>query len=116
MIYGIGIDAVDIARFKSIVERRGDKFLKRLFTPAELGYCMNKKRPEAHLSARFAAKASVLKALGSASMGGFSMIEIRRDSLGRPRASGSILEGLKVNISLAHEKGLAIAEAIVEKD
>lgn len=114
MIYGIGIDAVDVDKFRSAVERRGDKLLKRLFTPAELEYCMGKKRPEAHLCARFAAKVSVLKALGTPMS--FRKIEIKRESGGRPCASGSILEGFRVSISLAHEKGLAVAEAVVEKE
>ena len=56
-----GVDLVEIARVKRMLTRYGDRFLERVFTPAEILYCQA--RP-AELAARFAAKEAVSKALG----------------------------------------------------
>jgi holo-[acyl-carrier protein] synthase len=56
-----GVDLVEISRIKRILTRYGDRFLERVFTPAETLYC--RARP-AELAARFAAKEAVSKALG----------------------------------------------------
>lgn len=57
-----GIDIVDIERFSGTVERHGDHFLDRVFTPKEL---MEVGHKIISLSARFAAKEAVTKALGT---------------------------------------------------
>ena len=56
-----GVDLVEIARFKRVLARHGDRFVARVFTPAEVLYCRG--RPS-ELAARFAAKEAVSKALG----------------------------------------------------
>ncbi|RLC69711.1 MAG: holo-[acyl-carrier-protein] synthase [Chloroflexi bacterium] len=56
-----GVDLIEIARVERILTRYGDRFLERVFTPAEIAYC--RARP-AELAARFAAKEAVSKALG----------------------------------------------------
>ena len=56
-----GVDLIEIARVERALERHGDRFLKRVFTPAEILYC-RARLPE--LAARFAAKEAVAKALG----------------------------------------------------
>jgi holo-[acyl-carrier protein] synthase len=56
-----GVDMVEIARVKRVLARHGDRFLARVFTPAEVLYCRGR-LPE--LAARFAAKEAVSKALG----------------------------------------------------
>ena len=65
MIKGIGIDLVEIDRFKKAIKRQGKKFLERVFTPAEINYCLNKRLPYPHFAARFAAKEAFLKAIGT---------------------------------------------------
>ena len=57
----VGVDLVEITRVKRAVERGGDRFLLRVFTPAEVAYCRGR---SAELAARFAAKEAVSKALG----------------------------------------------------
>ncbi len=57
----VGIDLIEIPRIARAVERYGDRFLERIFTPAELLYT-RRRVPE--LAARFAAKEAVAKALG----------------------------------------------------
>ena len=56
-----GVDLIEIARVERILTRYGNRFLERVFTPAEILYC--RARP-AELAARFAAKEAVSKALG----------------------------------------------------
>jgi holo-[acyl-carrier protein] synthase len=57
----IGVDLIEIARVERVLTRYGDRFLERVFTPAEVLYC-RARLPE--LAARFAAKEAVSKALG----------------------------------------------------
>ena len=57
----IGVDLIEIIRVERMLTRYGDRFLERVFTPAEILYC--RARP-AELAARFAAKEAVAKALG----------------------------------------------------
>jgi holo-[acyl-carrier protein] synthase len=56
-----GVDLIEIARVDRMLARYGDRFLERIFTPAEILYCRGR-LPE--LAARFAAKEAVSKALG----------------------------------------------------
>ena len=56
-----GVDLIEIARVDRVLTRYGDRFLERVFTPAEVLYCRGR-LPE--LAARFAAKEAVSKALG----------------------------------------------------
>lgn len=114
MIYGIGIDAVDVARFKIAMSRWGRKLSDRLFTAGELSYCMGKRNPEVHLAARFAAKTSFIKALGKAVT--YKDIEIERDTAGRPGLKVKGLEkGLRLSLSITHDNGMSLAETIIEK-
>lgn len=65
-ILGHGIDLVETARLRKLVEAHGDHFLDRCFTPTEQAYAAsNKKRYYEHLSGRFAAKEAILKVLGT---------------------------------------------------
>lgn len=68
-----GVDLIEIARVERILERYGDRFLERVFTPAEVLYCQARPR---ELAARFAAKEAVAKALG------VGMRMIARDGIG----------------------------------
>jgi holo-[acyl-carrier protein] synthase len=56
-----GVDLIEIARVERMLSRYGDRFLARVFTPAEILYCRGR---TAELAARFAAKEAVSKALG----------------------------------------------------
>lgn len=118
MLYGVGIDLVEIPRFKRAMERWGEGFYGRLFTATELSYCMAQRYPEQHLAARFAGKVSFFKALGRHLP--FKSVEVLRDASGRPYirvAAGAGLDaGLRFNISISHFGDLGIAETIVEKE
>lgn len=64
-IVGLGIDATDIPRVAALVERYGDRFLRRVFTDGEIAYCTRRRNPVPHLAGRFAAKEAAMKALGT---------------------------------------------------
>ena len=64
-IIGIGIDATDLPRVADLVERYGDRFLRRVFTEGEIAYCTKRRNPVPHLAGRFAVKEAAMKALGT---------------------------------------------------
>ena len=63
-ILGHGIDLVSIPRIRDILERQGEHFRARVFTPVERAYCERMQDPAPHFAARFAAKEAFAKALG----------------------------------------------------
>ncbi|MBI5886709.1 MAG: holo-ACP synthase [Deltaproteobacteria bacterium] len=115
MIHGVGIEIVDIERFRLVMERGGQRFLERLFTRSELDYCMRQRRPHEHLAARFAAKVSVIKAAGAALSLRVRDIEVVRGAGNRPevRVTG-LCTGFTVAVSISHDGGLGVAQAIIE--
>jgi holo-[acyl-carrier protein] synthase len=64
-IIGLGLDATDVDRIAATMERYGERFLRRVFTDAEIAYCMRKKIAAIHFAGRFAAKEAGMKALGT---------------------------------------------------
>jgi holo-[acyl-carrier protein] synthase len=64
MIYGLGIDLVKVPRLTAAIERYGERFLNRVFTPQEIAYCQGKRRRDSAFALRFAAKEAFAKALG----------------------------------------------------
>ncbi len=120
-----GVDLVEIARVERIVERYGERFFRRVFTPAEIWYCRGR-TPE--LAARFAAKEAVSKALGvgvrmMARDGiAWQEVEVVGDERGKPivRLYGSAAEraarlGLtEWAISLSHTREYAIAFVVAQ--
>lgn len=63
-IYGIGVDAVDIERFRAVLARRPG-LVNRLYTEDELHYAYKASDPTQRLAARFAAKEAAAKAMGT---------------------------------------------------
>ena len=57
-----GVDIIEIPRIARVLERYGQRFLRRIFTPGEIEYC--RERPP-NLAGRFAAKEASMKALGN---------------------------------------------------
>jgi holo-[acyl-carrier protein] synthase len=64
-IIGLGVDATDIHRIAATIERYGERFLQRIFTPGEIAYCARRRFPAIHFAGRFAAKEAAMKALGT---------------------------------------------------
>ena len=125
MILGIGTDLMEIARIRASVERFGDRFLHRVYTPWEIAYCRRKRHGAAEsLAARFAAKEAGAKALGTGISRGviWTEMEVRNEPGGRPvlHWSGRAAEQaramgvLRTQLSLTHSRELAMAVVIVE--
>ncbi|GAC1644637.1 MAG: holo-[acyl-carrier-protein] synthase [Acidobacteriaceae bacterium] len=72
MIVGTGIDLCEVPRILASIERFGDRFLRRCFTPSEIAYCQSKANSAERFAARFAAKEAAMKALGTGFSGGVS--------------------------------------------
>jgi len=84
---GIGIDTVEVERFRrALVKRPG--IAARLFTPAEEAYGRRQRDPAERLAARFAAKEAVMKALG-VGLGAFAFrdVEVVKAPSGAPSLS-----------------------------
>lgn len=125
MIFGVGIDIIEVSRIEKQLSRGDDRFQRRLFTDREIAYCERKKFKGLHYAARFAAKEAFLKALGTGLGGGLSWkdVEIVNNEAGKPtlRLDGKarlLAEGLGLtglHVSLTHVKDTAAAVVIIEK-
>jgi holo-[acyl-carrier protein] synthase len=120
MALSTGVDIVELDRIQKALERHGDRFLARIYTPEEI-LRYRDRLPE--LAARFAAKEAISKALGvglnhiSAYGIGWQDAEVLPDPLGKPfvRLSGRAQalaeeQGLRQwSISLSHSHDYAVA-------
>ena len=66
MIVGTGIDIAEVPRIRQSIERFGQRFLQRIYTPGEMRYCDSKANRMERYAARFAAKEAAMKALAPA--------------------------------------------------
>jgi holo-[acyl-carrier protein] synthase len=124
MIVGTGIDVCEVARIAASIQRFGDRFLRRVFTPAEIRYCQSKKNSAERFAARFAAKEAAMKALGTGQSRGvfWTTIEVAHAPGGRPtlRLSDAAADiaaraGVKrISVSLTHTETQATAMVIFE--
>ena len=125
MIIGTGVDIVDIGRIRKIIERQGDRFVLRVFTPAEQEFCQRYRDPAPHFSARFAAKEALFKALGTGWAKGVTWLdaEVLRED---PEAPVMVLRGEaanwhdrlgagRIHLSLSHSDQWAVAMVVLEK-
>ena len=124
MIYGIGIDLIEIERIKQAIERNGQRFIDRVYTETEQAYCSG--RPSfACYAARFTAKEAFLKALGTGLRKGMKWrdIEVETDELGKPylRLYGYLQERCHaegfahLHLTLSHSSAYAVAQVVIER-
>lgn len=119
---GLGIDNVDIDRFRRVLARTPG-FAARVFTDAELAYGREQRDPTQRLAARFAAKEAVMKALG-VGLGEVRLqdIEVVRAPSGAPAlalhgSAGALAAERAVQrwwISLTHTDLVASAVVVAE--
>ncbi len=124
MIRGIGVDIVKVDRIEKAVERWGDRFLKRIFTAAEIERCQKRARPAQCLALRFAAKEAFAKALGLGMRKGLRWrdIEVVHDNFGKPdlllhNQAQRLLESVEASrtwLSLSDERESALALVVLE--
>ncbi len=63
MILGLGIDLEETTRIRESIEKFGERFLEKMFTPGEIAFCKGKANEAERFTARFAAKEAAFKAL-----------------------------------------------------
>ena len=124
MIIGIGTDIVEVDRINHLVGKYGQRFLDRIFTAVEQEACLGAANQGQRLAARFAAKESVMKALGTGWARGvrFKDIEIPSSEKQRPQVQlrGAAAErarklgGTTWHLSLTHIDRFAVAFVVLE--
>jgi holo-[acyl-carrier protein] synthase len=120
MVESVGIDLAEISRIKEAIDRYGDRFLGRVFTPWEIQYCLSKINPASSFAGRFAVKEAVFKAIGTGFAEGvkWTSVEVVNDRRGQPtvRLGRGIVNHIgqrKIVISLSHTKEYAVASAVL---
>mgnify|MGYP000151001353 FL=1 len=123
MEYKVGNDIIEVERVESSIQKLGESFLNRVFTPAEIEYCESKNKMKyQHYAARFAGKEAIFKAISEFLENkyeiGWKDIEILNDNKGKPFVSfkKKELSNIEVDLSLSHLKEYAIATAIARKE
>ena len=124
MIVGLGIDIAEVPRVKAAIERHGETFLRRLYTPAERQYCERFKNKYERYAGRFAAKEAAMKALGTGWSRGVRWVDVEvvREKGGRPTMklageAGKVAERMGVKniaLSITHTADQAFAQVIFE--
>ena len=86
MIVGTGVDIAETRRIEEALERYGERFHKRVYTPGEIAYCEQFKNKAERYAARFAAKEAAFKALGTGWGQGVRWldVEVTHQSSGKP--------------------------------
>lgn len=121
-IIGIGTDIIECDRIADMIEKHGDLFIDRVFTPAEIEYCSPRKAANQHYAGRWAAKEAVLKAMGTGWSKGihWTDIEVLNEMGGKPKIRlGGVArekcEQMRVSemlISISHCRSYATAYAL----
>jgi len=126
VILGIGLDIVETARVRQLLDDHDQRFEELVFTPAERGECAGRADKVQALAARFAAKEACLKALGTGWSQGVSLLQVEVGKVkgggGAPelRLSGRAAERARergvrhVHVSLTHTGAAAAATVILE--
>ncbi len=124
-VTAIGVDIIETERIKKAIERWGEHFLFRIFTPAEVAYCQAKEQAHFSFAARFAVKEAVIKAIGTGLTSNvrWTSIEIVNDRKGKAEVRlgervKEVIGDKRILISMSHTHQYAIGEAILidEKD
>jgi holo-[acyl-carrier protein] synthase len=121
-IIGIGTDITECLRIARMIERHGELFINRVYTPEEIKYCQSRKQATQHFTGRWAAKEAILKALGTGWRRGISWrdMEIRNEPGGKPvvavRAGvKDVVEQLgisEIHVTISHCRTHATAFAV----
>ncbi len=124
MIVGSGIDIAEVDRVRQAIERYGDRFVNRVFTPVEVAYCLRHANRYERFAARFAAKEAGMKALGVGWRRGVTWhdLEVSNAPGGKPelKISGKAAEicralgGQNIVLSLTHSAAYAVAQVLIE--
>lgn len=124
MIVGTGVDLCEVDRIEKSIERFGDKFIKRIYTPGEIAYVERKANKFERYAARFAAKEAGMKAIGTGWRLGVTWqdFEVANLPSGKPTlrfhgVAAKFAERLGVKnvaLSITHTAQLGMAHVILE--
>ena len=124
MIVGTGIDICEVPRIRAVFERFGERFLKRVFTEAEILYADRKANRFERYAARFAAKEAGMKAIGTGWRRGVRWRDFEVVNLpsgkptltfhGKAREFAERLKVTNVALSMTHTKAQAMASVVLE--
>ncbi len=121
-IIGLGLDATDIPRIASTMERYGQRFIQRIFTEGEIAYCMRRRHPAIHFAGRFASKEAAMKALGTGHTQGVLWRDVEVVRRGGPpqlRLHGgaerrfAAMGGRSSLLTITHSDALAMAQVLI---
>ena len=122
-ILGTGLDVIELPRIRAAIERHGERFLKKVFTPAEVAYCQRKKDCWASYAGRWAAKEATFKAYGHGWQGVWwlNQIEVIKEPSGKPSIQllGSALKAhsgrgvTQTELSITHGREIAVAQVLL---
>jgi holo-[acyl-carrier protein] synthase len=125
MIYGIGVDVLEVRRIGQTLERFGNRFVERLLMPEEQAQLERTQRRERFIAMRFAAKEAIVKAMGTGFAHGVWIrdVGVVQNAWGKPEVVFSergerVRRGLGVgdgHVTLTDEAGLVVAVAVLMK-
>ena len=123
MIFGIGVDVLEVKRIGETLERFGEHFVERLLMPEERAQLAKTRRPERFIAMRFAAKEAIVKAMGTGFSHGVWIrdVGVVQNAWGKPEVVFSergdrVRRGLGVgegHVTLTDEAGLVVAVAVL---
>ena len=124
MIVGTGVDLAEVPRIRASIERYGEKFIRRIYTPAEIAYVERKANKFERYAARFAAKEAGMKAIGTGWRRGVTWqdFEVANLPSGKPTlllhgVAARFAEKLgvkNISLSITHTAELGMAHVILE--
>ena len=124
MIIGLGVDIAEVERVKAAIERHGEAFLRRIYTPGERAYCEKFRNKYERYAGRFAVKEAAMKALGTGWRKGIRWvdIEVERQKGGKPvlalhgvaKARAAEMGVKNMAMSITHTEEEAFAQVIFE--
>jgi holo-[acyl-carrier protein] synthase len=126
VIYGVGIDVVEVRRIEDSMARFGRRLAEKILSTEECSEYDQSPRKARFLARRFAAKEALVKALGTGFRAGLfpGAISVTHDALGKPafRLETSVSSALeqrgicKSHLSITDEREYALAYVLLEKN
>ena len=124
MIVGIGTDVASIERIQGVLDRHGERFVKRVLTPPERVRFERTRLKASHLAKRWAAKEAFSKAIGTGIHAPFTWqsVAVGRDAKGKPLLLPSpdmarhlaSIGVTRSHVSLTDDAGVAVAFVVLE--
>jgi holo-[acyl-carrier protein] synthase len=118
MILGIGNDTVDIRRIERTLQRHGERFIERVFTPAERARAEPRTAPvrAASYAKRFAAKEAAAKALGTGIAAGVFLRDLGVENLGTGQPTLRMTGGAAARLAAITPPGMEARVALTMSD